>query len=154
MRRFPGPVHWIRGHRPKEMQLSFGVITKQMEATAEWPMPAEAERAKAAIQKLACLAMMLAVSDMGGACSGERPLDQVTSFCPFGWGGRGGLPVGPRARRPSGGRHHLDRGRTAAVRWVGEIEAGGSGLFNLPGRSCALGRRAQPPRQSVWLLPA
>eukprot|EP00974_Lingulodinium_polyedra_P114285 11064172-Lingulodinium_polyedra.AAC.1 len=50
-------------------------------------MPQEAVRAKAAIQKLACQAIRLAVIDMAGACSGERPLEQVAVFFPYGWGG-------------------------------------------------------------------
>ena len=50
-------------------------------------MTAERVAAQRAIQQLACEAIRLAVIDMIGAISGDRPLEQVADFCPYGWGG-------------------------------------------------------------------
>ena len=87
LRRFIGTFNWIRGHFPKEVQRPLGELSKQLRREAAWPMPAEAEQAKRAIQKLACEAIRLAVVDTLGVCSGERPLEQLADFCPYGWGG-------------------------------------------------------------------
>ena len=50
-------------------------------------MPADKVAAQKAIQQLACEAIRLSVIDMVGAISGDRPLEQVADFCPYGWGG-------------------------------------------------------------------
>ena len=38
-------------------------------------------------QQLACRCIQLAAVYMVGLVSGDRPLEQVADFCPFGWGG-------------------------------------------------------------------
>ena len=50
-------------------------------------MAKEEVAAQRAVQQLACEAIRLAVIDMVGAISGERPLEQVADFCPCEWGG-------------------------------------------------------------------
>ncbi len=63
------------------------MLSKQLKRDAVWPMPAEQEAAKRAIQQLACEAIRLAVIGMVGVTTGERPLEQVADFCRHGWGG-------------------------------------------------------------------
>ena len=85
LRRFLGTFNWVRGHFPKEVQLPLGILSAQIKRDAEWPMPAEQRRAKAAIRKMACEAIHLAPLDMVAVTTGERPLEQVADFCPYGW---------------------------------------------------------------------
>ncbi|CAK0865466.1 unnamed protein product, partial [Prorocentrum cordatum] len=87
LRRFLGTFNWIRGHFPKEVQKPLGILTQQLKKDAEWPMTPEKVAAQRAIQQLACEAIRLAVIDMVGAISKDRPLEQVADFCPYGWGG-------------------------------------------------------------------
>ncbi|CAK0835569.1 unnamed protein product [Prorocentrum cordatum] len=87
LRRFLGTFNWIRGHFPKEVQKPLGILTQQLKKDAEWPMTSEKVAAQRAIQQLACEAIRLAVIDMVGAISKDRPLEQVADFCPYGWGG-------------------------------------------------------------------
>ncbi|CAK0840013.1 unnamed protein product, partial [Prorocentrum cordatum] len=87
LRRFLGTFNWIRGHFPKEEQKPLGILTQQLKKDAEWPMTSEKVAAQRAIQQLACEAIRLAVIDMVGAISKDRPLEQVADFCPYGWGG-------------------------------------------------------------------
>ena len=51
------------------------------------PLSGQQLRAKQAIQKLAFQCLELAALDMIGLVSGDRPLEQVADFCPYGWGG-------------------------------------------------------------------
>ena len=70
-----------------EYVVPLAVLTKQLRAGAEWPMPAEAVKAQRCVQRLAERAVKLCVLDEVGAVSGTRPLEQVADVCQYGWGG-------------------------------------------------------------------
>ena len=87
LRRFLGNFQWVRPHLPNEYIIPLAILTKMLRKGAEFPMPAEACRAQAAIQALAIRAVRLGVLDEVAAVSGARPLEQVADVCAYGYGG-------------------------------------------------------------------
>ena len=87
LRRFLGTFNWVRGHFPIEVQAAVAPLTSQLRKGAEFPLGPVQVKAKRAIQELACRAIRLQGVDMIGVATGDRPLEQVADFCPFGWGG-------------------------------------------------------------------
>ena len=87
LRRFLGTFNWVRGHFPKEVQVPVARLSMQLRKGAVFPLSDEQEKAKREIQRLACEAVRLQSIDMIGVATGERPLEQVADYCPFGWGG-------------------------------------------------------------------
>ena len=63
-------------------------LNAALKKDAIFPLNGEQLRAKQAIQELACRCIRLAAIDMVGIVSGDRPLEQVADFCPYGLGGR------------------------------------------------------------------
>ena len=62
-------------------------LNAALKKDAVFPLNGEQLRAKRAIQGLASRYVRLAAIDMVGIVSGDRPLEQVIDFCPYGWGG-------------------------------------------------------------------
>ena len=62
-------------------------LNAALKKDAVFPLNGEQLRAKRAIQELTCRCIRLAAIDMVGIVSGDRPLEQVADFCPYGWGG-------------------------------------------------------------------
>ena len=87
LRRFLGTFNWVRGHFPKEVQAALPYLNAALKKDATFPLSGEQLRAKRAIQRLACQCIELAAVDMIGLFAGDRPLEQVADFCPYGWGG-------------------------------------------------------------------
>ena len=77
MRRFLGNFKWVRQHFPVEYILCLPALTQQVKKNATWPMPAKAERAQKALQKLAEQAMQLYPLDVCAAITRERARDLV-----------------------------------------------------------------------------
>ena len=87
LRRFLRTFIWIRGYFPNEVQVVLPYLNAALKHDDVFPLNGERLRAKRAIQELACRCFRLAATDMVGIVSGDRPLEQVADFCPYGWGG-------------------------------------------------------------------